>query len=333
MSLAITGIGLVTPVAFDARQHVAFVASGLGLNSPSAFCVDDEPLAVRHAAWLGARMSVRDRQIVLARRALLEAAGPQSASPIPLLLCASQPRVGFTLDDLAALRRALHADNDERWAAGRFRLAGIFVGAAGAFDAIARADALVADGASEVAIVAVDSFVSLETIRDLYPSLAMPWTSDVPAPSEGAAAIVVRPRGRAGFAHVLYAATRSGQGNDDDDAIVDGAAMTALVRAIPPCAPIARWYGPSQGDPLRRNEWRYATTRNFERCHPELEAPCLEHATGALGAAAGLAHLVYGVASERARTIDDEPVPAGPIAAWAVSRDGLRGLAVLEVSA
>lgn len=332
MNLAIFGTGLVTPIATNAPQHAAFVASGLGLNPASAFLVDDEPLAVRHCPWLGAQVGVRDRQIVLARRALLEGVGGPSGSEIPLLVCTSQDRLGFTAEDRAALLRALDAENEERWARGRFRVRETFLGAAGAFDALAYANELVASGADRVALVAVDSLISLDTIRDLFPTLQAPWTSDVLAPSEGAAATLLGPRGDGQIAEVLFAATKLGQGSDDDDAIVDGAAMTALVRAIPRCAPITRWYGQSQGDQLRRHEWRYAITRNVERAHPDYDGICLEHESGSLGAAAGLAHLVYGVACELHHEPDDDPRPGGPIAAWAISRDGLRGLAALEVS-
>lgn len=332
MNLSIFGAGLITPIATNTLQHVAFIAAGLGLNPPSAFLVDGEPFGVRHCQWLGARMGAADRQIVLARRALLEAASGDARAPMPLLVCTSATRVGFTTDDARAIHAALDGGNEERWCSGRFRVVGSFSGAAGGFEALAKAQELVANGAPRVAIVAVDSFISLDAIRDLYPELASAWTSDPLAPSEGAAAVLVGPSDTAELARVLFADTRMGSGNDDDEANVDGAAMTALLRAVPPCPPIARWYGQSEAGLLRNNEWRYAVARNITRAHAEYEGVCLEHATGALGAAAGLAHVVYGVAVERSRTADDEPVPGGPIATWAISRDGTRGLAVLEVT-
>jgi hypothetical protein len=124
-----------------------------------------------------------------------------------------------------------------------------------------------------------------------------------------------------------YAGTLKGQGSDDDDEVVDGTALTTLLEQIPSLdGPLVRAYGPAEVDRLRETEWTCAAARSGERLHRLFTTTCVERWTGQVGGAAGAAHLIYGLAAERHHAACEGQAGAGAFVAWAVSRNGDRGL-------
>ena len=67
MTLAVAGIGLVSPIAMDATQHALFVEAGLGRNPPTAFPCRARPARLRpHAAVTRRANAVAERMAALA---------------------------------------------------------------------------------------------------------------------------------------------------------------------------------------------------------------------------------------------------------------------------
>jgi hypothetical protein len=119
-----------------------------------------------------------------------------------------------------------------------------------------------------------------------------------------------------------------GQGNDDDEVSVDGVAMTALLRGLP--AGVTQLVvGQSYVDDLRTRDFQLASARVARRFAGDVTNETLERSTGRLGAAAGVAQLAYGVAVVRHGTLRGLR-PDATFLAWAISRDGLRGAALVE---
>src|SRR6185503_9764287 len=90
-----------------------------------------------------------------------------------------------------------------------------------------------------VAIVAVDSLVSPLRLAAWRREATTPWESNLPRPAEAAAALLLmlpgeaRREGLEVLSTLHHAACLVGESNDDNDAIVDGAPMTALLRGLP----------------------------------------------------------------------------------------------------
>ena len=132
------------------------------------------------------------------------------------------------------------------------------------------------------------------------------------------------------LATIRYAATRQGEASDENDAPVDGADMAALLRGLPSaCRPVGASFGPHGGGALREREWNLAAARSVRAFDPACACLALENHVGALGAAAGAANFVYGLAVHRyaAWPIEYGPRVDAPFIAWAISRNGTRGIA------
>ncbi len=340
-SLLLT-LGMISPLARTAPEHAFFLRAGVLPATPGAFR-DAEGTTV-HAAycpWLGASRSPRERLIALASAALQDALAPLLARsgqtpslPSPrfaLFVCTSAPWEGLADADRAALEAHLAAKLEVRAAVRS-------TGAAGFFQALAEADTLLARGDHQAAvIIAADTMISPPALARLAEEAHHPWASSPPRPSEGAVAVVLgveetaRRYGVSPLARLAHAAVLRGSANDDNDEIVDGAAMTALVRGVPPSlGPIAAAYGQQGVDSLRTREWHVATARNVARFHREALFESIESWIGRLGAAAGAMGLAWGVASRRHRTWERASAGDGCFAAWAISPDGLRGIAVVD---
>jgi len=206
--------------------------------------------------------------------------------------------------------------------------------AAGAFDALKQASAWLSGGeAAAVLIAGVDSFAHPEALEEDLASAESAFCPSRPPPSEGAAAILVtrddvcRAYALEG-ARVLECGTSMGHGNDDDDVILDGVAMTSLLRALPE-RQIEFVAGQEKVDDLRARDWAIASARMARRFAGELHAINLENETGRLGAAAGVASLSFGVAALR-HGIYRALSPTAHFVVWAISRDGTRGLSLLQ---
>jgi hypothetical protein len=309
----------------------------VGVHPASAFIGEDgEALHVLHCPWLGTTMALSDRMAALGQRAARAAlegvreAGIE-ARDVAVFVVLGPARTSFVEVDR------------ERVASAVAREAGVAAprtlsGSTAFFAALHEADRLLAvQEARAVLIVAVDSAISLD---GLQVELGMPpatWVREPPPPSEGAAAVVVMRERDAvrgmSLGRLLHAGVLRGAGCDDDDAVVDGAAMTALLGQAPEEAlPIVRVYGQDRVDLLRLHEWTYAAARHAERFHEQMRTDCVEVWTGRLGAAAGAAHLTYGLACERHHATREHGAGRGAFAAWAIAPDGVRGLCVAEAT-
>ncbi len=336
---------MISPLARTASEHAFFLRAGVLPVTPGAFRDSEgNTLNAAYCPWLGASLSPSERLIALGSAALRDAlasvlprAGQTPALPAPrlaLFVCTAAPWEGVADADRDALEGHLAARLSARAAVRS-------TGAAGFFHALTEAEALLARGDHHFAvIVAADTMISPAALAQLAEGAHHPWASSPPRPSEGAVAVVLgtddaaRRYGLSPLARVVHTAVLRGKANDDNDEIVDGAAMTALVRGVPPSVgPIAAAYGQQGVDPLRSREWHIATARNVARFHREALFESIETWIGRVGAASGAMSLAWGVASRRHRTWERTSAGDGCFAAWAISPDGLRGIAVVDDAA
>lgn len=329
MSLAVSGVGLVSALGHTPQDHVFFRRAAAVRPRASPYrTAEGEPLHIHYAPWLGARLSLAPRLIHLAAAAATEAIAPLGDGParrgVSLFVCTASPRSGLTADMRDGVERALAAD---------LAPADIvrFSGAAGVFAALVEAAARIEKGrAAAILIVAVDSFIDLASLTARVARPASPWLQVPLSPGEGAAALLVTaPRaGAAHYGEILGAACAAGASTDDDDEHPDGDAMTRVLRALPGASPVRAVYGQLHTDELRRDEWTVALARcapSFDESH---ELVTLEESTGETGAAAGAMALAFGLAAAAHGATRDADAIRAPLLAWAISRDGTRGAAV-----
>ncbi|MEJ7732129.1 MAG: hypothetical protein WKG00_23325 [Polyangiaceae bacterium] len=180
MTMAVAGIGLVSPIAMDATQHALFVEAGLGRNPPTAFLsARDQPIFVHHAPWLGARMPVAERMAALgeaAGREALARAGAATQRGAAVVLCLGETDARPSDAELDAVSAHLA------------RAFGLPVrararGAASAFSALAAAQGwLDAAEVGAVLVVAADSLVTLD-VAAAEQRRTPEWVMESPAPS------------------------------------------------------------------------------------------------------------------------------------------------------
>lgn len=330
MNLAIVGTGLVSPIGLTPLHHAAFPRAGIGLRPASAFVGrDGDPVPVFHCTWLGAKLPVAERLVALAVHALRTASEPLAQIPshqTALLLCLGPARAGLVEADRQGVAGAITESL-------KVPLRRVFTGSASLFAALSAANRMLAAGeVRAVLVVAVDSFISLEAIRAELAASPATWVREPPPPSEAAAALAVMrgPEARElglSLGAVHYSGTLKGTGSDDDDEIVEGTALAALLEQLPVLgARVVRAYGQEELDRLRQTEWTCAAARNVGRFHELLTTASVERWTGRIGGAAGAASLVYGLTAERHHAAREAQAGTGPFVAWAVSRDGTRGL-------
>lgn len=332
MSLAVLGTGLVSPVGLTARDHAFFIRAREPAPGPSPFVRSDlRSLDVRLCPWLGARLPVADRLVSMAEMAIAEALAPLPSDVRPAIyLCTARPRPGLTEEDRAHLARAVLArvrapTSTPVWEA------------SGAFEAIQLAEETFREGRADIAVVvAADTWISIAALAELVEHPPGPWAMEPSCPSEAAAAFVLmsptEARRRAltplGVVHAAHVA--AGLANDDNDEPADGAAMSRALRAIAPDAPVRAAFGQGSVDDLRAAEWRLAVARSVRSFDPWCQFLCPEEDMGVVGAAAGAVNLVYALAALRHRTVRLAE-PEAPFLVWAISRDGMRGLARCSV--
>jgi hypothetical protein len=331
VSLAVLGTGLVSPFGLTAAEHAFFLRAHVPEPPPAPF-EDAEGAAVDayHCDWIDLDASFADRALALARAALGEAleGEPAASSGRSLLLCAPAPRPGASAADLDALAVALADTLAAGTPPARFE------GEAGAFAALVEAEArLAVRSVEEVVLVAVDSLVSVAALLDARARPPSPWAAREPLPSEAAAVLRLgrASRGARALGTLLSSAVRAGSSSDHDDEPVDGDAMTELLGELAP-ARVRYAFGQAEVGALRQREWAIATARLADRFRGSLEWPSVELEIGRVGAAAGAACLVYGLAALRHDAVGDETASATeraePFVAWAISPDGTRGAAL-----
>lgn len=342
MPSPLLALGMISPLARTASEHAFFLRAGVLPATPGAFRnAEGDTINASYCPWLGASLPPAARLIALASSALHDALASLLARtreaptlPVPrlaLFVCTSAPRDGLAEADRAALEAHLASQLS-------LRAAVRSTGAAGFFHSLIEAEALLGKGDHHAAvIVAADTMISPPALAELARQAHHPWASSPPRPSEGAVAILLgtdeaaRKYALTPLARLAHAAVLGGKANDDNDEIVDGAAMTALLRGVPGnLGPISAAYGQQGVDPLRTREWHVATARNVARFHREALFESIETWVGRLGAAAGAMSLAWGAVSRRHRTWERTIAGEGGFAAWAISPDGLRGIAIVD---
>lgn len=342
--LAVVGIGLVSPLGITPEEHAFYLRAEVHPATPGGF-VDGEgaPLRVAYCSWMGARLPVAMRLSSLARAALRTALAPVAGPPLQeatgrisaaFHLVTSAPRAGLADADSAALEADLAGAFDPPRATRS-------TGEAAFFGALASAAARLQQGPVHAAvIVAADSFIGEGALAEWQRLRQMPWEADLPIAGEVAAAVTVmlpafaRRAGIEILATIHHAAIAQGDATDDNDAIIDGAAMTGLLRSLPPMGSPARAsFGPHGVGSLRRREWEMAAARLPGHVDSTCDFVCLESRIGLAGAAAGAAGLVYGIAVHRHGAWASPRAADAPFVAWAISPDGARGLAAATVGA
>lgn len=333
MSTAIIGIGLISPGGTSASEHVFFLRAGVAAPAVSPFLdPEDRRIDVRHCPWLGARMGMSERLATLATAAVAETLGiAREAVEIesaPVMLCVDSPRPGLGAEEIATLRAVVRAQPgcDEVLE---------HRGAAGAFAALAAAAASVESGRTPAALVlAVDSHVSLEFACHHAARPGSLWRMREPPPSEGAAAVLLmnaalaRRLGSPVLGRFHGAVIERGAAHDDNDEPTDGTAMTAALRAVQSPGRLGMALGQHEVDDLRMRDWHFASARNAARFADSCTFTGIEPHVGRLGAASGLANLVWGLAMLRHDAQGEESARRAPFCAWTLSRDGVRGVAV-----
>lgn len=324
-------MGLVSPFGCSAREHVFFRRAHVpGPFAPPFERADGAPTRVYFCPWIDAGLSPAERLTALASAALDEALLPlvEDSAPMPALrivLARSRPGLDARAQD--AVGDALQA---------RFRppSLGRFWAEAGVFAALKEAEVeLARDEAGMIAIVAADSHVSVDWLAHAVEHPPTIWETERPRPSEAAAALVVMsPKGAQRrrvpiLARIHRSALALGASSDDNDEPVDAAAMGAALRELGG-APVFHAFGQGLCDDLRREEWHRAIARQATRFW-DCTHDCLEREIGCLGAAAGAANLVHGAALLRLSAGEDHA--REPFLAWAISRDGTRGVASVSI--
>ena len=331
MDLSIAGIGIVSPWGMTAQDHAFFLRADATSPPPSPFVTaDDERIDVMYCPWIGARLSLVQRLVLMGQMALQEAletwqAAVGDAAEAVLFLCTAAPRAGLSEEALELLTATVRATP---------RLSRVVPlrGAAAAFGALSQANDVVARGQAAV-VLGVDSFISVESLTARLEKPPHDWSDAVKEHGEAAAAVLLLPHARArslgmAIAQIHGAQIAASNSNDDNDEVVDGVAMSQVLRTLPNPGPIAMAFGQERVDPLRRNAWHLATARNAQRFAAEQHFETLERELGRVGAAAGVLNLAYAAARLRHSALEPGFSPAQPFVAWAVSRDGTRGAAI-----
>lgn len=313
LSLEITGAGLVSAMGMTPEQHVAFARADTSMATSGAFVGrDGEPLDAIYCAWIDPKADLAERLSQLALRAAASACGSDlPAANIPTILITEAAWAGLSEAHIASVSDALTAQ--------RYRVDQVMHGAGAVAAALCRAATLLEHN-DRVLALCVDSYIAPAAL----PHRAMRWSdwerSGAPA-SEGAAALCVSSGGTSSLGRVRWAGSHHAASNDDNDEPVDGDALTLLLRSA--ATNTLRSYGQHTVDALREQAWSFAASRCHELLGADHLPSCIEERAGRLGAAAGLAHLVFG--------LHDAPT-ATLFASWSISRDGTRSLCVAEVT-
>jgi 3-oxoacyl-(acyl-carrier-protein) synthase len=334
---AIVGLGMVTPLGVTSEEHVFFIRAGEPPPLPSPFTTaSGETLRVAYCPFIGAREAMGPRCVAMATAALDEALGPLERLPKGALLFVVTPddRPGFSSADRAFIERVLlRRTGASAVVASR--------GAAGAFTALGEMATRLATQEAEVAVLcAVDSFIHVDALAEFLARGRHPWQPAVETPAEGAAVIVLgspafiaaRVGGAASIGTLRGVASEIGASHDDNDLAVDGTAMTQALRRLPFAGPVGTVAGQLNVDPLRSAEWSYALARNADRFQSEHASVSIEDDVGHLGAAAGAMSMAYAIALRRHGATRASGAPGHPVMAWAISRDGTRGVGLAAVT-
>jgi hypothetical protein len=336
VTIPVLGLGLVSCVATTALGHVFFPRADAPPPWPSPFVgADDRPIDASYAPWAGPLTDLGKRIVALACIAADEALAPIEAVPsldldrsrIQLFVCLPVATDALPEETLAAIAAAI-GRHVKAHAVQRF------AGAAGAFQAIDRFARMSASNEATAAIlVGADSSISEGAIAARVITPPSPFLPRPVGPGEGAGALLLTTSALASrwrvapIGELTESRSLRGRSTDDDDEVVDGATMTALVADLPRTTkPIASVFGQTRVDVLRVREWESTVARHAPRFDSSYYGPNLEVETGRVGAAAGMMNVAFAIASLRHGTTPIEATAPAPFAAWAISRDGTRGI-------
>jgi len=318
------------------RDHAFFVrAAEVVTPAPSPFVTDEDArVDVRYCPWLGARMPLAERMTAMTRVAVHEALYGLEALEkfeVNAFVCTDDAARGMSEDAIGAARAVVQRDLHVSLVKG-------CRGDAGSFAALREAMATLESGAVPVvAVVAVDSFVDATRLAEARRVAPPFWESEPPEQGEGAAAVLLTTTAFASaqkltvLARLHGSAIAAGSATDENDEPVDGTALTTVFRGLPDPGTTFTMFGQRDVGGLRFEESRIAIARNAKRFAKVTRAESLEQETGRLGAAAGLANLVFGIATMRHAAMRNDAPRTSPFYAWAISRDGTRGAAVASV--
>jgi hypothetical protein len=341
VDLQVAGLGLVSPSALTPEEHVFLLRAESTMGVPRAFVdAQGELVSAIHCPWLSPKIPTPRRVGELATAAALHAMRHAMVHQallgrrLPMVLVTAAPWAAFGEAAPSLVERALVAalpvDPEAR-----------LTGEAGAFAGLQLAAERLSDpSVPAVLVVAADSSIGVVALTERARA-ARRWERVPAYVSEGAAALLLtrgsgsRAAGWPDMGRISFSATAAGQGSDEDDDPVDGRAMTALFRAASSSAAgkLTQSFGQHNVDELRQRTITFATARNKEAFDPICRLVDVEDAVGRVGAAAGAMQLAYALATERhgmAQPATGEWGGGGPFAAWAVSRDGTRGLAIAQ---
>jgi hypothetical protein len=330
MTLAIVGTGLVSPYGQTPREHAFFLRALLPPPLGSPFLgPKDKPVPIEVSHVLGAATPVPLRLAALVQRAVDDALAPvreRTGLRLGVLLVTGRPRPGLTKADLSHVEAAVTQRVKPLFVSRAWGSAGVFAELLGA------ATRAKEERASALLVIAADTFVSLDYVTHYVDHLPSRWMMWPPTPSEGAAALLLFDLADAArsklsaMGSIGKSAAASSASNDENDEPADGAALSALLRQVAGDS-VHYVFGQPDADNLRSREWLLAMARNAERFRAGHEDICLEASIGNVGAAAGAMSIVYGLAALRHRTLDADWPRHAPFLAWAISRDGTRGMA------
>lgn len=329
--IVIAGLGMVSPLGMSAEEHAFLARANAGPAAPGGFVTPEgETVTVSYCPTLGATMPLAARIGALASSAAARALAELPAPPSLLTTWLVTASPELSVDATTALR-------------GLGAVVRVVQGAAELFRALDQATDMIEGGRATMAlVVAADSLVDAAVVTRHVEEAKNPWAPALLDASEGAAAFLLMTREEArrlGIkprASLLRSAALAGSGNDDDDAIVDGVALTTLFRGMAERARgrFAGAFGPVRAGSLRRREWDLATARTASLFADDLVAVCAEEEVGSIGAASGGMNLALAVAAIWHGALPDpelSPIPGGaPVIAWAISADGVRGACVIS---
>lgn len=333
MTLAVVGIGLVSPMGLTPRDHAFFVRAGAVPPWPSPFLLaDDQPIPVGRCPCVPAEAAPGDRLGLLASLALddvmLSLLEARSRMRMRFFVCTSAPRPGLTKEEIERLERSVAASAPGTRATTK-------LGAASAFEALRESSEVLQRGDIQAAaVIALDTFASVEALEERERRPPSIWRPAPPMPSEAAAVIVVMTPAQARrsripvLATLEYVAVGRGVATDENDEPIDGAALSALLWEAPKKERVVSAFGQHGVDTLRAYEWEMARARNARLFDEACTFVCPESSLGSVGAAAGALNLAYGIAALTHDVLEDPRARKAPFAAWAISRDGARGLAI-----
>lgn len=318
MSLAILAATVVSPLGVTASEHAFFWEAEVAPNASGAFTdADGDTLPVFDCGWIPAIRPHASRARLLARRALSAVRVADARPPIVLV----GPEEDDARDELV---RFLELSGE--------RVARTFPGAAAFAPALAyAADLLGRDGSeANVIVLAAESRLSEAHLDAWLAARDSGFTRTPFPPSEGAAAIRVARDPRGAIGRVLGWSAGKSSASDENDAPPDHE-LARLFGEVPLAPSIPLVVGPRDVDDLRMRDFQYASVRHYGRIEAAT-LPSLEGRVGGLGAATGLASLVFAHAWLRHGVGRADGVDGAQALVWARSSDGALGVATVEAS-